>query len=262
MELTCPSCSSKHRTEDYPGAFEIQCACGYSILVPDEASLMAPTPQQEEDLGPLPDFDGAPMAQEHYNDNAKVSLASDDDNPLNVELMAAQAQDDGQAFSALNLTAPENLPDGMPYDPFELQNQWKPEAGPVTIVPEPTQVKAPKAAPVVAPPPAPAPAPKTVEAQHIVNRIQMASIGYMHGALFDLDLGELPETQLKKLSQHCTQVLDARPWLRAHVDKGFEKPETLLVKRKLSAVPELLAVEIYLHCAQNEIRCDLRAHRT
>jgi hypothetical protein len=262
MELTCPSCSSKHRTEDYPGAFEIQCACGYSILVPDEASLFAPPPEQVEDLGPLPDFDGAPMAQEHYNDNAKVSLASDDENPLNVELMAAQAQDGGQAFSSLNLTAPEDLPAGMPYDPFELQNQWKPEAGPVTIVPEVTQVKAPKAAPAAPAPVATPATPKVVEAQDIVNRIQMASIGYMHGALFDLDLGELPEAQLRKLSAHCTQVLDARPWLRAFVDKAFEKPETLLRNKQLLAVPELLAVEIYLHCAQNEIRCDLRAHRS
>jgi hypothetical protein len=262
MELTCPSCSSKHRTEDYPGAFEIQCACGYSILVPDEASLVAPPPDQEEDLGPLPDFDGAPMAQEHHIDNAKVSLAPDDDNPLNVELMAAQAEDDGLAFSSLNLTAPENLPDGMPYDPFELQNQWKPEAGPATIVPEATKVKAPKTAPATPAPKVTPAAPKSVEAQDIVNRIQMASIGYMHGALFDLELGDLPEPSLKKLSQHCTEVLDARPWLRAHVDKGFEKPEGLLKTKKLSAVPELLAVEIYLHCAQNAIRCDLRAHRT
>jgi hypothetical protein len=223
---------------------------------------MAPAPNQEEDLGPLHDFDGAPMAQEHYNDNAKVSLASDNDNALHVELMAAQAQDAGQAFSSLDLTAPENLPDGMPYDPFELQNQWKPEAGAATIVPEVTLVKSAKKAPAAPAAVAPPSPPKVVEAQDIVNRIQMASIGSMHGALFDLDLGELPEAQLKKLSAHCTQVLDARPWLRAFVDKGFEKPESLLRHKQLLAVPELLAVEIYLHCAQNEIRCDLRAHRT
>ncbi|MEO5667402.1 MAG: hypothetical protein ABIR96_05020 [Bdellovibrionota bacterium] len=259
MELSCPSCSSKHRTEDYPGAFEIQCACGYSILVPDEKSLTAPL--DESDLLPLPDFDGAPMAQEHQNENL-ISIADTNSSiDLDVSIMAAQAQDDSPAFSSLNLTAPEDLPDGMPYDPFELENQWKPEE-PVAemAAPLPSPNKARTATPA-ATTPKPSPA-KPIEAQDLVNRIQMASIGYMHGALFDLNLGEFPDSQLKKLSERCVAVLDDKPWLRAYVSKGFEKPEELLKNRKLSAVPELLAVEIYLHCAQNQIACELLAHKT
>jgi hypothetical protein len=248
MELSCPSCGSKHRTEDYLGAFEIQCACGYSILVPDEASLL---PKPEEDLSPPPSFDDAPMAMEHHDENAKVALANTNSEiSLDPDLIAAQAQDTSQGFSALDLTPPEQLPDGMPYDPFELQTQWKDEA-----VPDPINNESPS------PPPAPPPRPQ-VEAQDIVNRIQMASIGYMHGALFDLELAEMPDSQIRKLAEHCTQVLQIRPWLREYIDAGFDAPENLFKQKQLSAVPELLAVEIYLHCAQNEIRCALRAHST
>jgi len=240
MELSCPSCSSKHRSEDYPGAFEIQCACGYALLVPDETSLQAPL-AAEEDPAPLPDFDGAPMAQEHHNEML-ISPNSD----------APAASDESLGFSALNLTAPENLPEGMPYDAFELDTQWKSES------PEPDPAT--KAAP--APAPKISEEPKPVVAQDIVNRIQMASIGHMHGALFDLELGEIPSTQLKSLSERCQKVLDERPWLRALVARGFDAPEELIRQKKIRAVPELLAVEIYLHCAQNAIACELRAHRS
>jgi len=254
MELSCPSCSSKHRTEDYAGAFEIQCSCGYSILLPDENTLHAPA---FEDFGALPDFNNAsPMAQDHHNDNAFVPLADEAGEGLDPALMAAQAQE-GNAFSSLNLTAPEDLPTDMPYDPFELQTQWNAD-GSLAASPEPEAPKkpapAPKAPPVVE-------IPKPVAAQDIVNRIQMASIGYMHGALFDLHLGEIEGDKLKKLSEHCTRVLGDKPWLRAHAPQGFDNPETYLKLKRLSAIPELLAVEIYLHCAQNEIFCELRAHK-
>jgi len=51
VELICPSCGAKHRTEDYPGAFEILCACGYSILVPDVQAFDAPLTPAEEAPG-------------------------------------------------------------------------------------------------------------------------------------------------------------------------------------------------------------------
>lgn len=245
MELTCPSCSTKHRTEDHAGAFEVQCTCGYAILLPDENTLQAPLP---EGFDALPDFSNAsPMAQDHHHENAFVPLAGQPDTSLDPATIAAQSQDD-TAFSSLNLTAPEDLPAGMPYDPFELQTQWKPD-GSAETPPEP------KVVPVVM-------TEKPVAAQDIVNRIQMASIGYMHGALFDLQLGDLEGDKLKNLSEHCEKVLGEKPWLRAHAPQGFDRPETFLKLKKLSAIPELLAVEIYLHCAQNEIFCDLRAHRS
>jgi hypothetical protein len=257
MEITCPSCSSKHRTEDYPGAFEIQCACGYSLLVPDEAAIQAaPSDFNALEEQVLPDFDAAPMAQEHQYDNAKVALASDDLNSeIDPSVMTAQAQDEESSpFSSLNLTPPEELPEGMPYDSFELESQWKSETpAPDFAAPAEPQEKTAQETP---------PAPKPVVAQTLVDRIQMASIGYMHGALFDMELGEVADGQIKALSEHCTKFLDDKPWLRAHVDKGFERPESLLKQKKLSAVPELLAVEIYLYCAQSRIPCEFRAHRS
>ncbi|MBP7843390.1 MAG: hypothetical protein KA116_01125, partial [Proteobacteria bacterium] len=104
MELRCPSCGNKHMTEDYPEAFEIQCSCGYSLLVPEMASEIL-SPGLESGA-----FASLPGAIEAQDEAAKISI----DKELMDPLMNIPKVDD-------SLTPPEELPNEMPYDPFELQ---------------------------------------------------------------------------------------------------------------------------------------------
>jgi hypothetical protein len=91
-------------TEDYPEAFEIQCSCGYSLLVPEMASeILSPGLESEA-------FASLPGAVEAQDEAAKISI----DKELMDPLMNIPKVDD-------SLTPPEELPNEMPYDPFELQ---------------------------------------------------------------------------------------------------------------------------------------------
>ncbi len=91
-------------TEDYPEAFEIQCSCGYSLLVPEMASEIL-SPGLESGA-----FASLPGAIEAQDEAAKISI----DKELMDPLMNIPKVDD-------SLTPPEELPNEMPYDPFELQ---------------------------------------------------------------------------------------------------------------------------------------------
>jgi hypothetical protein len=83
MELKCPSCGISHESNNYPGAFEINCNCGYAILIPDE--------------------------------NIAVSAAlENEDGVIAVPLPAEE-------IAPLELTPPDQLPHEMAYDSFELQ---------------------------------------------------------------------------------------------------------------------------------------------
>src|SRR4051812_22049811 len=96
MELVCPSCGVKHRTEDHAGAFEILCVCGYSILVPDEEAMALAVPEPSR-LMPIP-FEEAAEG-------------------LPPPAAPASAE---SAPQSLDMTPSEQLPPGMVYDPFEL----------------------------------------------------------------------------------------------------------------------------------------------
>lgn len=263
MELTCPSCNSKHRTEDYPGAFEIQCSCGYSILVPDEASLFE-SPQEHNDAPPS--FDDAPMAMDELAES-KFALSGEGSKEDEAEAPAPSTE----FFSSLNLTDPAKLPDEMPYDPFELQNQWtqapsdplSPEPSAAISNPGPDSPKTQKDDAKFKDDDAPAVASVSTktEAQDIVNRIQMASIGYLQGPLFDLDIQGLSPDLSRDLAEHTQKFLSTRTYLREGLSKDFEDPSVLFKKSRILAVPEILAIEIYLYCVQNQITCRFSVHK-
>jgi hypothetical protein len=266
MEIACPSCASKHRTEDYPGAFEIQCACGYSILVPDEDALASSETVHGEEAPP-PSFDDAPMALEEKDDAGKITLAPDEDDPMNPDALVAHHQSSDAAFSALDLTPPEELPQDMPYDPFELQTQWAENDSPANEKQTP-EIQEPNNAPSETDPDAkdldaqkPSEAAKSTQAQNIVDRIQMASIGYLHGPLFNISIKELPLSGQKSLKTHLQKFLDEHIFLREHLPKEYSDPSDMIQKGTFESAPELLAVEIYLFCAHHQYPCILSAHK-
>jgi len=240
MELICPSCGSKHRTEDYPGAFEIQCACGYAILVPDEAAMGS---QHNRDFS----YSAPPSAQDEQ-DAAQLA-----------KLEGAQAPVDAQAqtFVSEVLTPPQDLPDGMLYDPFELQS-LNPEPGAEApsfeaagfgAENESDEDSAPNEAPVAALP-AQDPGPS------LVGRIQASSIGQLRGADYRIQCAGLDDSSYKRLLDRCDEVLEHRPWLRAELRSRSIDLTTLKRGQSLQPVPELLAIEIFLDCLEMGGDCD------
>ena len=122
MEIKCPQCTAPHNTEDYQGAFEIQCSCGYSILLPDEDDFSEDVEQEEASV---PDFKAPPAAMEELDELEKIKLESPQDaNPDPVgeplEDLSLDSNKENTGFSAENMTSPADLPDEMPYDPFEI----------------------------------------------------------------------------------------------------------------------------------------------
>jgi hypothetical protein len=104
MEVRCPSCSAQHRSEDYPGAFDILCGCGYLILNPELSS--------ESQSYNQVNFEGAPATSE----NPKITI-EDETAVIQSDNFSLE---ENPPFTAKNLTPPEELPAGMLYDPAEI----------------------------------------------------------------------------------------------------------------------------------------------
>ena len=92
MELRCPSCGVTHKSEDYAGAFEIQCSCGYAILLPDEKEVA------RDEFN----FNDMPAAMEVEDDELKISL----------EKGLSENSSNDLVSDDFNLTPSENLPTG------------------------------------------------------------------------------------------------------------------------------------------------------
>jgi hypothetical protein len=269
MELVCPSCATRHRTEEHPNAFEIACVCGYSILVPDEAALARPVD---------PDgFESVPSAMEE-GDAIPFTPAG---------------MDPRSAPEASSMTPPEELPREMAYDPFELQAPPSAEeAPPAPPMPTWDPVAAPEDATFVGgvvpsdPTAAPtgawavnenaAPAPRAASAplgarpsagpakadrasgQAMVDRVQAASMGQLLGDDFDLAWGELARGVLVAVTERVTRLVAARPWLENELRARGIDLATLPDRRGLAKVPEIVALEIYLACFELGGQCDVR----
>ncbi len=104
MEVRCPSCSAQHRSEDYPGAFDILCGCGYLILNPE----LAADSQSYNQIN----FEGAPATSENPKITVDVEPATVQSDNFSLE--------ENPVFTAEKLTPPEELPSGMLYDPSEV----------------------------------------------------------------------------------------------------------------------------------------------
>ena len=252
MELSCPSCGAKHRTEDHPGAFEILCVCGYSLLVPDEKSFAPVEPDPPPRTPTAMDAEDAALA---------VSPPPAEEVP-----------------SPLEMTPPDQLPEGMVYDPFELQQQqvaapstdalpqafelpadaFNPDpaagaspSGFESIQPSeasPQATEAPKTAPAATPPPG----------QSLVERVQLASMGHLLGHSFDISCEGLNRENLVLLAKRCSELTKRRPWLETELKKRNIELENLPENPSLKGVPEPVALEIYLTCFELGGTCSIR----
>lgn len=254
MELSCPSCSVKHRTEDHVGAFEILCVCGYSILVPDEAAFAEPAPPPS------------------HASRVPTTLDAEDSE------LAIPAPESDSTPAAFEMTPPEELPDGMVYDPFEVSEMGVSTETPVPVA-SPTDNLAPPppetgglgfesivpdvsfeepAAPVAAPKAKPtAPAPERAAGQKIVERVQAASLGRLLGHSYGLRCEGLDRERLVEIAGRCEALVKARPWLESELRNRGLTLSALADDAKLANVPEVVALEVYLACYELGGTCSL-----
>lgn len=252
MELSCPSCSVKHRTEDHVGAFEILCVCGYSILVPDEAAFAEPAPVTS------------------HASRVPTTLDAEDSE------LAIPAPEPEAAPAAFEMTPPEELPDGMVYDPFEVSEMGAATETPAIVAPPtenftpPTETaglgfesivpeasfEAPAATPTKAPAAAPA-APRAAVGQKIVERVQAASLGRLLGHSYELRCEGLDRERLVEIANRCEALVKARPWLESELRNRGLVLSALADDTKLANVPEVVALEVYLACYELGGTCSL-----
>lgn len=223
MEISCPSCSRAHRTEDHPGAFEIQCACGYSILVPDEAQF---------DLHPI---------NENLTEEAEVPLHNFEQAP--AALVESEAE---------SIAMPQNTPEGevvssgssentniggLPYDPFLIE-QGSHEAQIETSV-------------------------ESAEAadrlhQSIAGRVFLAHLGQPESTTFHLKLSGIEDASADRLKKKLDAFLKARPWLGNRLlELGVSLDQIQNGEVEWTQVPEIFAVEVYLSAFEVGARCEV-----
>jgi hypothetical protein len=225
MEVYCPSCRTLHRSEDYPGAFDILCGCGYLILNPDIGD--SPDPDYNEI-----NFEGPPAADEtRPHELIKVHTAEDD---FDFDLLNENAA----PFSAENLTPPENLPEGMLYDPGEVPQE------PVAPLPEESSSNEEAIAKR-----------ESTISRIFVERVQRASIGQILGPDYDLEFLDLtPEAKLRS-RERIDKFLQDHKWLREEMERRSFIISDAFHTERVSGVPEALAVEMYIACLENGGKC-------
>lgn len=277
MELRCPSCGNAHNTDDYPGAFEIQCSCGYSILVPDEQSLSENIP-----IDDTHGFTDAPMAIDSEEDANRISVEADVD--------PADPDSSGQSshVSSLGMTDPEELPEEMPYDPFELSTEssdnddgepfpsfeindtpegeaeenfsGNDEEGALgysdSDINEDSDASNDGLNEELAE--TAEPSEEQVPSQEVVSKVQWASLGQTKGSLFSLQFsGELSAQDRAGILDSLEDGLILSPWLKEVFSLSRKELEDKVSERHLSKVPELLALQIYIYCLENRIPCEV-----
>lgn len=229
MEVYCPSCRSLHRSEDYPGAFDILCGCGYLILNPDIGESGDPNYNEIN-------FEGPPaVAETSVKDLIKVYKPEDE-----LDLALQETPHD-PIFSAENLTPPEDLPEGMLYDPGEIPHE------PNSALPESFDLSQPEAINSTK-------AESTIS-RIFVERVQRASIGQILGPDYDLEFSDLSPDAKMRARERIDKFLQDHKWLREEVERRSFVINDAFQTEKVSSVPEALAVEMYIACLENGGRC-------
>jgi len=276
MEINCPSCSAKHRSEDYPNAFDIQCSCGYLILVPDEEALSAPQDSLDRFSPAYEPADGSasvPTSMEEEDSQLKISAS---------ELLSPSQMIENSPGSN-EMTPPDQLPEEMVYDPFELPTIPQPLMGQesaeniakqstdfVTEAVESLQNVVAEVeseiirnreeeSPLNLPEQSRNSTPNIrYEPDELLKRSHLANLGQFVGPDYDLEIQDLGSDEIVKMSELCQRFLDERPWLKEEIEKRkidfseFEKTS------KLKSVPEILAVEIFLKSYESGGKCRFR----
>lgn len=230
MEVNCPSCGANHRSEDYPGAFDILCGCGYLILNPDLGAGSIASDYNEIN------FEGPPVVDETKPENLiKVEVEEDS---FNLDIQPLPVHE--ESFSAEALTPPEQLPEGMLYDPSEvpqIENEIAHhEEVEITNKPESTLSRI------------------------FVEKVQKASIGQILGSDYDLEFSNLsPEGKLKA-RERIEKFLNDHKWLKEEMERrSFIITETFQ-NEKCERIPEALAVEMYIATLENGGDCIFNRH--
>ncbi len=256
MELNCPSCARKHRTEDHPGAFEVNCVCGYSILVPDELAINAQTQESEASAASM---SAAPLSMDAQDASLSIPLPQDDQNLTQTQLPTSINE---------QLTPPDQLPPEMPYDPYELskisQNNNESDQNfeainvphsSADVQPESPFIESPQNSinEELSQAPYREEAPSNfgeIKAQTIVDRSLAASVGQLLGANYKIKIEKLDSARLKELSETCRQFISRRPWLEAELRKRKFETKQLETNAEFDNLPEVVALEIYLRSLQ------------
>lgn len=219
MEVNCPSCGSTHRSEDYPGAFDILCGCGYLILNPD---LGAEGPSKQSDYNEI-NFEGRPAVDEtSEKDLIKVHNEMEE---FDLSLPKPQHEEN---FSAENLTPSEELPDGMLYDPAEVpaaDDEMKPRKEESTL------------------------------SRIFVERVQKASIGQILGPDYDMEFSNLDNDARMRARERVSKFLQDHKWLREEMERRSFILTEVFQNEKALRIPEALAVEMYIACLENGGSC-------
>lgn len=132
--------------------------------------------------------------------------------------------------SRKQMSAPQDLPPSLPYDPFEIeqrlpQHRESNETGQSQSSGQ-------------------------FQGQQILSRVQQASFDQYMGPQYRLTIEGLGDRELQELRLRVIRVLSHYPWLEVHLrNHGFPFDNATLW-RDLTQVPEILAVEIYMLCTQ------------
>ncbi len=211
-----------HRSEDYPGAFDILCGCGYLILNPDIGGMGSSSNDDYNEIN----FEGPPaVAETAAKDLIKVHQEIEE--PQMAHPTAAAP------FSAENLTPSDQLPEGMLYDPGEV-----PLDSPLMLseIEETNKVE-------------------STISRIFVERVQRASIGQILGPDYELEFSNLDTEARLKARERVEKFLQDHKWLREEMERrSFVLAEVFQTER-MSHIPEALAVEMYIACLENGGKC-------
>ncbi|HVJ64045.1 MAG TPA: hypothetical protein VM901_02210 [Bdellovibrionota bacterium] len=262
MLITCPSCGKNHDSNKHKGAFEIDCDCGYSILIPDEEAIASVAEEG-------PGFQAPPIALDEEDNQLAVNVGE------GTNLATPEPED--QAFAAfdgaISMTPESDLPTGMVYDPDEAaalgesKDAWSEsrEAEPKFLDPfeqesldeSPVAEESLSALEISAVDEAAERSP----AQALLQRNQSAALGHLVGSVFDLSFAGRPEAELLKIAAKCEEVLKQNPWLRQLTVKENSRcePADFIERKKITRVPEVLALELFLYCFEIGGKCSFAA---
>jgi len=239
MLLSCPSCQAQYESAEYINAFEINCVCGYSILVPQEF-VEATAPHSKQKIA----FDAAvPTAMDAEDEGLLIR-------PEGLDALDPEKKISESGGGVLDMTAPEDLPGGLVYDPFELPNVPAVQSsdasdfslGNVDVF---TAQNSKKSDVVVS------------KSQILVTRSQLASMGNFLGSNFEIRLEDLKTEDLQKILQRLRRILGDRPWLESELRRRKINLEDLAVGKTVTQIPEVLAMEVYLMAFEYGGRCSL-----
>lgn len=245
MELLCPSCSTKHETSHYPETFEIQCGCGYSLLIPDEGAF-----QNSNTPHPLSNIATSVEAEDEA---LRISIPESLNNlkdPNNIDPLTDKETQENSIFTAMDMTPPEDLPEGMLYDPMELPEKNTTESA---FAPSENNQPGSLTTPFNA-----SENTLSTDRKTLIEESLLAHAGQFLGENYSLIFSGLNAEAQKIIESECQKFLAQRPWLEEVLQQNSFSFDPFVQNRQINGVPEILAVELYLLCTHLGGLCDFK----